>query len=83
MNNIQYQLNERYRFEIKQKVQEYYVATEHLRKQRANLRNMLLPKILMKNGMCDYIYPDEYLKLDVKIESLQNLVWDSIFKAKT
>lgn len=79
MSSIQYQLNKRYRFEIQRKVREYYTATKHIRDQRIKLRNVFLPKIVMKDGVCEWIYPNEFLNLDAKFESLQNLIWDTIF----
>ena len=79
MSSIQYQLNKRYRIEMKQKVQEYHFATEHIRKQRTRLRMIFLPRIIMKNGICKYIYSDKFYKLDAELEELQNMIWDVIF----
>lgn len=80
MNSIQYKLNKRYRIEIQQKTREYYNSTEHIRKKRVKLRNMFIPTISMKNGICEYIYPNEFLIIDAKLEKLQDMVWDNIFK---
>lgn len=82
MSNIQYQLNKRYRLEIKQKLRQYYAATEHIRTERMKLRHVFLPKIIMKDGLCEHIYPDEFMKIDAGLESLQNLVWNTIFETK-
>jgi len=79
MSSIQYQLNKRYHIEIKQKIQKYYNATEHIRKERVHLRNVLIPKIIMKNGIVEYIYPNKFHTLDKKYQCLQDIIWKSIF----
>lgn len=66
--------------QFQQKLQEYHTATKHILNKRIELKNLYVPKIVIKDGVWECIYPDKYLKLDKELESCQNLIWDAIFK---
>lgn len=82
MSSVQYQLNYRYALEMQHKTQEYFGVTKHIRKARTHLRNIYLPKMLMKEGMLERIYPDEFYRRDTELRRLQSQIWDVIFEAE-
>jgi hypothetical protein len=80
MSSIQYQLDKHYREMFNIKAEQYYRETKCIAEHRAKLRDIFIPKYIIKGGIPDVVYPEAFYEADDYLDKLQQIVWDRIFK---